>query len=200
MNRPTIFGLIAFSSMAIPIFVTAQTHKDHNIHSSMSSNIASKINASTSSSPLTEPGQGAFAAISEVVKVLSADDNTDWSKVNLTNLRDHLIDMDILIRNATATQTTLENGVSTKVTGDAETLATAKRMIPAHGNELRSDKSWVVDFTVNANDVILTVTSEDPKVALRIKALGFYGLMASQDHHREHHYIIAKGGDAHSGH
>lgn len=193
MNRTTIIGLVALTSLAIPSFVfAAQTHQDHNMHSNM--------DVSQSSSLLTEPGQGAFAAISEIVKVLTADEDTDWSKVNLTKLRNHLIDMDILVRNATATQTILENGVSTKVTGDAEVLATAKRMIPAHGNELRSDKSWVVDFTVNDNDVILTVTSEDPKVAQRIKALGFYGLMASQDHHRKHHYIIATGGDAHSGH
>lgn len=189
MKRTTILSLIVLTSLAIPINANAQNHNTH-----------SATNVETSSSALTEPGQGAFAAISQVVKVLSADDNTDWSKVNLTKLRDHLIDMDILVRNATATQTILDNGVSTKITGNAEVLATAKRMIPAHVNELRSEKFWVVDFSVNANDVILTVTSKDLKVAQRIKALGFYGLMASQDHHTEHHYIIATGGYAHSAH
>lgn len=41
---------------------------------------------------------------------------------------------------------------------------------------------------------ILTVTSDDPATVARIQGLGFFGLMASQDHHREHHLAIAKGG------
>ena len=41
----------------------------------------------------TMPGQDAFGAIQEVVRMLEADPNTDWSKVNLEALRQHLIDM-----------------------------------------------------------------------------------------------------------
>jgi len=39
------------------------------------------------------PGQDAFGAIQEVVRILEADPATDWSKVNLERLRQHLIDM-----------------------------------------------------------------------------------------------------------
>ena len=48
-----------------------------------------------------------------------------------------------------------------------------------------------------SNGVELRVTSEIPAVVSRIKGLGFFGLMASQDHHREHHFMMAKGIDAH---
>jgi hypothetical protein len=43
----------------------------------------------------------------------------------------------------------------------------------------------------------LRVTSDDQAVASRIKGLGFFGLMASQDHHGEHHVMMARGIDAH---
>ncbi|MFX5914869.1 hypothetical protein ABTE45_18800, partial [Acinetobacter baumannii] len=42
----------------------------------------------------TQPGQSAFAAILEIVALLEADPATDWSKVNIEALRQHLIDMD----------------------------------------------------------------------------------------------------------
>jgi len=149
---------------------------------------------------LTEPGQGAFAALSEIVRVLEADPETDWSKVDLTALRDHLVDMDVLVRNAVVAQSVLSNGVRSVVTGNTEVLATASRMVPAHAAQLRHDSRWTVETTSGPEQVVLTVTSDDPATVARIKALGFYGLMASQDHHREHHYIIATGGDAHGGH
>jgi hypothetical protein len=40
-----------------------------------------------------EPGQDAFGTIQEIVQILEADPKTDWSKVNLEALRQHLIDM-----------------------------------------------------------------------------------------------------------
>src|SRR5579859_2920628 len=41
-----------------------------------------------------QPGQGAFAAIQEIVEILEADPHTDWSKVDINALQQHLIDMD----------------------------------------------------------------------------------------------------------
>jgi len=48
-----------------------------------------------------------------------------------------------------------------------------------------------------SNGVELRVTSEIPAVVSRIKGLGFFGLMASQDNHREHHFMMAKGIERH---
>ena len=59
------------------------------------------------------------------------------------------------------------------------------------------DGRWVVTTYETDNGVALQVTSEDPDVVSRIQGLGFFGLMASQDHHREHHLMMALGEGAH---
>ena len=50
----------------------------------------------------TMPGQDAFGAIQEVVQILDADPTTDWSKVNISALREHLIDMNEVTLHAAA--------------------------------------------------------------------------------------------------
>ena len=146
---------------------------------------------------LTEPGQGAFAALSEVVRVLEADPNTDWSRVDLGALRKHLRDMDRIVSGAVVRTEELPDGLRMGVTGDVETIATVRRMVPAHAAELAKDPRWSVEVARNDEGALLTVTGDDPTVVARIKGLGFFGLMASQDHHREHHMMIALGRGAH---
>lgn len=146
---------------------------------------------------LTEPGQGAFAALSEVVRVLEADPNTDWGKVDLAGLRAHLVDMDRLVSDTIVVETELPDGLSAMVTGEADTLSTLRRMVPAHAAQLAQDDRWIVEAIDTENGVELRVTSGDPSVVARIRGLGFFGLMASQDHHREHHMMMARGEDAH---
>ena len=147
---------------------------------------------------LTEPGQGAFASLSEVVRVLEADPDTDWSKVDLAGLRDHLVGMDRLVTDAVVTSEELPNGLRLVATGDALTIGTLQRMVPAHAAELAKDDRWTVAAERNDEGAVLTVTSDDPAVVERIKGLGFFGLMASQDHHREHHMMMARGVAAHA--
>ncbi len=147
---------------------------------------------------LAEPGQGAFAALSEVVRVLEADPDTNWAQVDLAGLRAHLVDMDRLITDTAVTETILPIGLSALATGDTETLATLGRMVPAHAAQLARDERWTVEVSELESGIELRVTSNDPAVIARIKGLGFFGLMASQDHHREHHLMMARGEDAHS--
>ena len=147
---------------------------------------------------LTEPGQGAFAALSEVVRFLEADPETDWSQVDLTGLRAHLVDMDRLISDTVVLETELSDGISALATGDIETLAPLRRMVPANAAQLARDDRWTVEVSVSENGMELRVTSDDPAVVARIKGLGFFGLMASQDHHREHHLMMARGNDVHA--
>ncbi|XDA98707.1 hypothetical protein AB1M95_02030 [Sulfitobacter sp. LCG007] len=146
---------------------------------------------------LTEPGQGAFAALSEVVRVLEADPETDWGRVDLARLRAHLLDMDRLVSDTVVTETTLPNGLSALATGDPETLAALRRMVPAHAVQLARDDRWTVEVSELESGMELRVTSDDPAVVARIKGLGFFGLMASQDHHREHHLMMARRENAH---
>jgi hypothetical protein len=71
-------------------------------------------------------------------------------------------------------------------------------MVPAHAAQLARDDRWAVQATQTDEGMELRVTSDDPAVVARIKGLGFFGLMASQDHHREHHLMMALGEDAHA--
>lgn len=147
--------------------------------------------------PLTEPGQGAFAALSEVVLRLEADPATDWGSVDLDALRDHLIDMDRLVRDGDVTSEAVSGGLRMRITGDAAALAAARRMVPAHAAELARDARWTVTASEEEGTVVLHVKSDDPATVARIRALGFFGLMASQDHHRAHHWRMATGRGGH---
>jgi hypothetical protein len=149
-------------------------------------------------SKLTEPGQGAFAALSEIVGVLEADPGTDWDRIDLAGLRAHLVDMDRMVSETIVKETELPDGLSAMATGDADTVATLRRMVPAHAAQLAQDDRWSVEAIEAENGVELRVTSGDPAVVARIRGLGFFGLMASQDHHREHHLMMARGKDAHA--
>ncbi|MFA8388409.1 MAG: hypothetical protein ACEPO2_22575 [Pelagibaca sp.] len=178
------------------VIALAQTM--HSDHGDGMDHAAHGSDGATIGSPLTEPGQGAFAALSEVVRVLEADPDTDWDRVDLAGLRAHLVDMDQLISDTVVTETELPNGLSALATGDAETRATLRRMVPAHAAQLAQDNRWTVEVSEVEGTMELRVISDDPAVIARIKGLGFFGLMASQDHHREHHLMMARGEDAHA--
>jgi hypothetical protein len=140
----------------------------------------------------TMPGQGAFGTIQEVVQILEADPRTDWSKVNIAKLREHLIDMDEVTLRAVAEDRAIDNGIEITVTGEGRTLAAIKRMVPAHVHEL-GRLGWNAKTEDLPNGVRLTVTSTDPKQAVKLKALGFMGIMVQGSHHQPHHLMMAKG-------
>ena len=123
--------------------------------------------------------------------MLEADPTTDWSKVNISALREHLIDMNEVTMRAVATQRTLDNGVEIAVTGDGRTLEAIKRMVPAHVHEL-SQLGWDAKTEELPNGVKLTVTSTDAKQVTKLKGLGFMGIMVQGAHHQQHNLMIAK--------
>ena len=176
-------------------YISAQTAQ--NDHSQTMDHGTHMDDDSFAVSLLTEPGQGAFASLSEIIMVLEADPETDWSKVNLGALRDHLVDMDRLVTHTTVKELELTNGVRVLASGDADTIATLRRMVPAHAAELAKDGRWDVEVNESPEGLELTVTSADSAVIARIKGLGFFGLMASQDHHKEHHMMMVRGENAH---
>ncbi len=140
----------------------------------------------------TMPGQDAFGAIQEVVQILEADPTTDWSKVNIAALREHLIDVNEVTLHAAAAERPLDNGVQIAVTGEGRTLQAIKRMVPAHVAELVK-LGWNAKTEDLPNGGQLTVTTNDPKEAIKLKALGFMGIMVQGGHHQPHHLMIAKG-------
>jgi hypothetical protein len=144
--------------------------------------------------PMT-PGQDAFGAIQEIVHLLKADPNTDWSKVNLEALRQHLIDMSEVTLNADAMTKPIDSGIEATVTGKGRTVEAIQHMVPAHAQQIERThlNGWRAKTEQLPNGVVLTVTSDDPKQVQHLRGLGFIGFMASGSHHQAHHLAIARG-------
>src|SRR5712691_13351718 len=142
----------------------------------------------------TMAGQDAFGAVQEVVRNLEADPRTDWSKVHLEALRQHLIDMNEVVLNADAVAKEIEGGLEIAVTGSGRTLAAIERMIPAHAAEIDGLNFWRARTAPLPNGVLLTVTSGHSQQVQHIRGLGFIGLLVSGAHHQGHHLAIARGG------
>jgi len=140
----------------------------------------------------TMPGQDAFGAIQEIVRILEADPNTDWSKVDLEALRQHLIDMNEVTLKASATAKPVDGGLAMAITGDDSVRGAIQRMVPAHAQELNQMNGWSAKAEPLPNGVLLTVTSSDPKEVAHIRGLGFIGLLVSGSHHQPHHLAMAK--------
>ena len=143
----------------------------------------------------TEPGQGAFAAIAEIVALLEEDPNT--SKADIGALREHLVDMNELILNAVAREEPIPGGLRITVTGEGRTLRAIRNMVPVHAAELAKIDGWQVEAAGRDSGARLSVTSADPQQEARIRGLGFFGLMTTGAHHQAHHWAIATGQPVH---
>lgn len=144
---------------------------------------------------LSEPGQGAFAALSEVVALLRQSPDTDWERVGIKRLRDHLVDMDLLMMYAQAEETHLQDGLQIRISMMGEAGGAVSRMVPAHGPVLSAETGWRSHVVREGDALVWTVTSKED--ASQIGALGFFGLMAVGDHHRAHHLGIVIGHGMH---
>ncbi|HWI27447.1 MAG TPA: hypothetical protein VN668_10800 [Stellaceae bacterium] len=147
----------------------------------------------TSAAVPTEPGQGAFGAIQEIVRILETDPKTDWSKVDLEALRQHLIDMNEVTLRAAATERPIEGGAEFAVTGRGRTLVAIRRMVTAQAQMLNGRNGWAAKSAPLADGVLLTVTTQNPGEVAHIRGLGFIGLMATGSYHPQHHLAMALG-------
>ncbi len=146
----------------------------------------------------TMAGQDAFGAIQEIVRLLEADPQTDWAKIDLEALRQHLIDMNEVTLKAAAAAKPIDGGAEIAITGSGRTLAAIQRMIPAHAREIDGHKGWNAKTAPLADGILLTVTSADPREAAHIRGLGFIGLMTTGGHHQPHHLAMARGDAVHA--
>ena len=140
----------------------------------------------------TMPGQDAFGAIQEIVQILQSDPKTDWSKVDIDALRQHLIDMNEVTLHAASKPRVFDTGIEFTVTGEGRTLEAIKRMVPAHVKELR-ETGWNAKTDDLPNGVKLTVVASDAQPLTKLKALGFMGIMVQGGHHQPHHLMMALG-------
>ena len=145
----------------------------------------------------SEPGDGTFAALIEIVAMLSADPDTDWTRVDIDGLREHLVDMNQLVIGASVRSEPLPDGIRMRIGTTGRAGEAASRMVPAHAPFVATETGWQSEVAREDDEIVWTVTAADTGPVARIQALGFFGLMATGDHHRMHHMAMARGQTAH---
>jgi len=144
----------------------------------------------------TLPGQDAFGAIQEIVRILESDPTTDWSKVNLERLRQHLIDMNEVTLRSEVKSAVVPGGLVMEVTGTGRTEQAIRRMVVPHTVELNKMPEWSAQTEQIPGGLRLTVMAKNPddaKTVSRIRGLGFIGLLVQGAHHQPHHLALARG-------
>lgn len=186
-------AVVLIGVLLSPAALRAQ-HTDHAAHLRQ----MAADSASAQAARATLPGQDAFGAIAEIVALLKKDASTDWSRVNIEALRQHLIDMNEVTLRASVVAAPVEGGVRLTVTGTGRTRDAIRRMLSAHGHMLQAE-GLVGDATLIPAGVRWTVTTPDPARVPELRALGLVGILALGDHHTTHHLQLARG-DAPDGH
>lgn len=185
-NRWITIGSVFLALVSLSI-LAAEKHSGHTPsmdHSAMSDN---------SEGP-TEGGQSTYAALIEIVALLENDNDTQWENVDIDGLRTHLLDMNHLILNTTATKTLVnDNLVRFDVTGSAESIPSIHRMVPAHSRFIEESRGWAIKPELTDTGASLAITTKDTQTLKRLDALGFYGFMSLDSHHQAHHYQMALG-------
>lgn len=152
--------------------------------------------AGMSGTPVFQPGQGAFAAVEEIIIALEADPMTDWSKVDIAGLREHLRDMDLVFIDAEATAEDIEGGQRFIVTGEGRVKTAIQNMTVAHAGVMDGVNDWGFSATSTETGAIIDVTVPEADLA-KLVALGFFGVMAQGMHHQDHHWMMASGSNPH---
>ena len=190
---PATFAQQSDMGQGTPNRMPDQMQQHHQQMMQMHAQEAGKADAN----PPTMPGQDAFGAMQEIVGILEADPKTDWSKVDLEALRQHLIDMNEVTLKANAVAKRIDDGLEIAITGEGRTVAAIQRMVPAHAQQLNQMNGWSARTELLPDGVLLTVTSDDPQQVQHIRGLGFIGLLVSGSHHQMHHLAMAKGEFSH---
>jgi hypothetical protein len=177
-----IAAIAAFAGVtAIAVPVLAQEHQH------------GQAEAASGNPALRETGQAAFAAIAEVTARLAGDPATDWSKVKIQALRDHLVDMDQVTLRSQVVATPVPGGARFEVTSaDPRVQASIGRMIRMHAG-MAGDAGETAAVADIRDGVALTLTGADARTEARIRALGLYGSLTEGAHHQRHHLAIAQG-------
>jgi hypothetical protein len=187
--------LLAAALISVAPFVQAEEAgpnqgpvMDHSMHGS----------ASMSPARPMEPGQGAFAAIQEIVALLDADPTTDWAKVDIEGLRRHLIDMDNVTLRANVSAAPADGGMAFTVTGSDEVRDSIIRMVTAHAATMNGVAGFTYETAQNADGATLVARAANPTDVEKLQGLGFIGVMTLGAHHQTHHIAIARGDGPHN--
>jgi len=178
-------------ALIFPVHAFAQAGHEHH----MDDHHAMMMGQHEAAAPV-QPGQGAFAAIQEIVALLEADPSTDWSKVNIEALRQHLIDMDNVTLRADVKAQNIEWGVRFAVSGTGPVKDSIQRMVMAHAATMNGVGDWIFKAEPTDDGAILSV-QVPAKDRTKLEGLGFIGVLTRGMHHQAHHLMIARGVDPH---
>jgi hypothetical protein len=184
---------LSFLVLMLSAPASAQTAHRHSM--APADTHAAHMNGTAATKPV-QPGQGAFAAIQEIVEILEADPKTDWSKVDIEALRQHLIDMNSVTLASGVATTAVDGGMQYVVTGTGPVVASIRRMIAAHAATMNAVDDWTFQAGESAGGAVLTV-KVPVKDLIKLRGLGFLGVMTHGMHHQQHHLMIARGDHPH---
>jgi len=108
-------------------------------------------------------------------------------------LREHLRDMDVVTIDSTTVAEDVEGGVRFTITGGPDVAPSITRMALGHAGVMDGVDDWRYSAEALDNGAVLTVLVPAEDLA-KLKALGFYGMLASGMHHQPHHWMMANGG------
>ncbi|HVS64821.1 MAG TPA: hypothetical protein VMT85_15100 [Thermoanaerobaculia bacterium] len=138
-------------------------------------------------------GQDALGAIQEVVGLLLADPTTDWSGVSIARLRQHLVDLERLTLFAEVEETPIDTGLRVRVFGDQALLEAARRAVLRHAGRMDGFRGWNVAGEDAGDAVVLELTTDQSDEVSVVRALGFYGFLASGVHRPHELLAVARG-------
>ena len=141
-------------------------------------------------------GQAAFGAIQEIVQLLEADPATDWRKVNIDALRQHLVDMDNVTLHAEVKNEPIDGGMRFVVSGTGPIRDSIQRMVIAHARIMNGAGGWTFAADSTDSGAVLNVTVPAADMD-KLRGLGFFGVLTRGMHHQAHHLMIARGMDPH---
>ena len=147
--------MIAVLMLLFPLHAYAQKGS-HDGHMMNSGQRAADAGNGVASRPV-QPGQGAFAAIQEIVEILESDPSTDWSKVNIDALRQHLIDMSNVTLNANVKSEAIAGGMRFTVTGVGTVRDSVRRMLTGHAVTMNDVDGWTFGVAEITDGAVLTV-------------------------------------------
>jgi hypothetical protein len=188
---------IAFLMLLVPATALAQSASDSSPMMTHRTMDHAKMHGQMERALPTEPGQSAFAAIQEIVELLANDPHTDWSKVDIDALREHLVDMDAVTLHARVDAQSVAGGIAFEVTGEGPVTDSIRHMVMAHAAAMDGVNGWQYTAAETAGGATMTVVvpSQDQE---KLRALGFFGVLTVGKHHQEHHLMIARGEHPHN--
>ena len=148
-----------------------------------------------STDQLQMPGNDVFGTIQEVILKLESNPDTDWSKVNIEALRQHLLDMKAFTEEVEViSQTPVDNGIAVQVSPQTKRAGEAlNRLFKMHPMMLKQEKGWDMDSQIKGEGFLITVTTPDAAEVAKVRALSYIGILAEGAHHQAHHWMIATG-------